>query len=172
MNLVSIMVGLFVSSILALGSYEAVESSIQATRAAELTAQIDQIAGAMRAYDTKNCMLFGYTPSGGSAPSCSKSDWPTQVSQVVTAGFLPTNFLAVSPLPVSGQTEQISVGGLTPYLGVISVILPNATLCSGVQSHFASSVCAGATLTVYVPRNENSGWNLANSGNIIIPPNL
>ena len=172
MNLIGIMIGLLVTAIMSLGAYDAVESSMNATRAAELVTQIDQLSIAMRAYDTKQCMLFGYQPNGQPAPSCAATDWPSQISQIVASGFLPTNYVAVSPLPVGGQTEPFLVGGTTPYLGFISVTLPNAVICNGVESHFTSSKCAGNVLTVYVPRNENSGWNLANSGNIIIPSGL
>ena len=172
MQILLLMIGLLVASVLTAGGFEAVESSIQATRVSELVSQIDQIESGMREYDIKNCMLFGYTATGAQTPSCTPADWPTNFLSVQQAGFLPANFEGYSPLPVGGQTEPIQIGGVSPYLGFVSVVLPSSGLCVGVQSHFTSSSCNGSTLTVYVPRNENSGWNLANSGNIIIPPGL
>lgn len=175
MQILLLMIGLLVASVLSAGGFEAVESSIQATRVSELISQIDQIESGMREYNIENCMLVGYSPNGAAAPSCTNVDyWPTQISSVQQAGFLPANFEGYSPLPVGGQTEQIQIGGFAPHylLGFISVVLPSAGLCDGVQSHFTSSSCNGSTLTVYVQRNENSGWNLANSGNIVIPPGL
>lgn len=172
MQILLLMIGLLVASVLSAGGFEAVESSIQATRVSELIAQIDQIESGMREYNIENCMLVGYLPNGAAAPSCTTADWPTNVSSVQQAGFLPANFEGYSPLPVGGQTEPIQMGGVSPYLGFVSVVLPSAGLCNGVQSHFTSSSCNGSTLRVYVQRNENSGWNLANSGNIFIPPGL
>jgi len=164
MPLVSIAIGLFVSILLSVGAFGTVSLTLQKRQQLHTISAVKHVADAVQSYAASSCMENGYYPDGSVAPGCSNTNWPSSLSELQSAGFLPKTS-AFSQMP-------FSVVPRNAHSAKLELQLPPEQTCSQFVDYFVNAFCStNNTLNVVVTRNDNSSaWSLVNQGNFTWSP--
>lgn len=165
-NMISLAIWLFLTALFSGIGLRAYQSSHELQQFDESVSILRSLVKGVRTYDLAQCPLIGVTPTGQTAPSCTVSDWPTSLNEVVQEGFLPASdktFL----IPLGGG--PVTVSPLTVALATLTVPVSNASLGSALAGKYNHANYSNGILTIYVSRNDESGWDLAQLGNVQQP---